>query len=84
MSEARPNDDICSMDAVTMAAEIRAKRLSPVAVTEAVLERMDRLESTLHAYCTPTPELAGRLPNALSPPSRTARRSEPSRASRWQ
>ncbi len=58
MSEARPNDDICSMDAVTMAAEIRAKRLSPVAVTEAVLERMDRLESTLHAYCTPTPELA--------------------------
>jgi len=58
VSEARPNDDICSMDAVTMAAEIRAKRLSPVAVTEAVLERMDRLDSTLHAYCTPTPELA--------------------------
>jgi len=51
-------DDICSMDAVTMAAEIRAKRLSPVEATQAILERMDRLEPTLHAYCTPTPELA--------------------------
>lgn len=58
MTQARPNDDICSMDAVTMAAEIRAKRLSPVEVTEAVLERMDRLDPTLHAYCTPTPDLA--------------------------
>jgi aspartyl-tRNA(Asn)/glutamyl-tRNA(Gln) amidotransferase subunit A len=46
------------MDAVTMAAEIRARRLSPVEVTQAVLERMERLEPTLHAYCTPTPELA--------------------------
>jgi len=60
VTETRPSDDICSMDAVTMAAEIRAKRLSPVEVTEAVLERMDRLESTLHAYCTPTPDLARR------------------------
>jgi len=46
------------MDAVTMSAEIRAKRLSPVEATQAILERMDRLEPTLHAYCTPTPELA--------------------------
>ncbi len=51
-------DELCTMDAVTMAAEIRARRLSPVEVTQAVLERMDRLEPTLHAYCTPTPELA--------------------------
>lgn len=58
VAETRPNDDICSMNAVTMAAEIRAKRLSPVEVTEAVLERMERLEPTLHAYCTPTPDLA--------------------------
>ena len=51
-------DELCTMDAVTMAAEIRARRLSPVEVTQAVLERMERLEPTLHAYCTPTPELA--------------------------
>jgi aspartyl-tRNA(Asn)/glutamyl-tRNA(Gln) amidotransferase subunit A len=51
-------DELCAMDAVTVAAEIRAKRLSPVEVTQAVLERMERLEPTLHAYCTPAPELA--------------------------
>ena len=51
-------DELCTIDAVTMAAEIRARRLSPVEVTQAVLERMERLEPTLHAYCTPTPELA--------------------------
>src|SRR3954470_1800032 len=51
-------DELCAMDAVTVAAEIRAKRVSPVEVTQAVLERMERLEPTLHAYCTPAPELA--------------------------
>ncbi len=58
MTEARAGDDICSLSAVTMAAEIRAKRLSPVEATQAVLDRMDRLDGTLHAYCTPTPDLA--------------------------
>lgn len=58
MTEKNENDDICTMDAVTLASEIRAKRLSPVEVTEAVLRRMDRVDPTLHAFCTPTPELA--------------------------
>lgn len=58
MTEAQGTDDICSMTAVTMAGEIRAKRLSPVEVTKAVLDRMERLEPTIHAYCTPTADLA--------------------------
>jgi len=59
VSELQPlDDDVCSMDAVTMAAEIRAKRLSPVEATQAVLDRMSRLDPTLHAYCTPTPDVA--------------------------
>jgi aspartyl-tRNA(Asn)/glutamyl-tRNA(Gln) amidotransferase subunit A len=49
---------ICRTDAVTLAAQVRAKEISPVEVVEAVLERMDRLEPELHAFCTPTPELA--------------------------
>ena len=52
------NNEICRMDAVTLANHIRAKRLSPVEVTDAVLDRMDKLEPILHAFCTPTPELA--------------------------
>jgi len=46
------------MNAVELAAQIRAKQLSPVEVIDAVLARMDQLEPHLHAFCTPTPELA--------------------------
>jgi aspartyl-tRNA(Asn)/glutamyl-tRNA(Gln) amidotransferase subunit A len=54
-----PNaNDICRMDAVTIAARVKAKELSPVEVVDAVLSRMDKLEPTLHAFCTPTPDLA--------------------------
>jgi aspartyl-tRNA(Asn)/glutamyl-tRNA(Gln) amidotransferase subunit A len=49
---------ICRTDAVTLAAEIRAKRISPVEVIDAVLERMERLEPHIHAFCTPAPDLA--------------------------
>ena len=51
-------NDICRMDAVTLASKIRAKELSPVEVVEAMLARMDRLEPALHAFCTPTPDVA--------------------------
>ena len=51
-------NDICRMDAVTLAGKIRAKELSPVEVIEAELSRMDKLEPILHAFCTPTPDLA--------------------------
>lgn len=51
-------DEICRIDAFSLAAAIRAKQLSPVEVVEAVLDRMTRLDSELHAFCTPTPELA--------------------------
>ncbi|MBL0730607.1 amidase [Piscinibacter sp. HJYY11] len=46
------------MDAVTLAKRIRSKELSATEVTEAVLRRMDVLEPYLHAFCTPTPEVA--------------------------
>jgi aspartyl-tRNA(Asn)/glutamyl-tRNA(Gln) amidotransferase subunit A len=48
------------MDAVTLAKHIRSKKLSPVEVIDAVLARMEKLEPILHAFCTPTPELARR------------------------
>ena len=46
------------MDAVTLVAHIRTKCLGPIEVVDAVLARMERLEPHLHAFCTPTPELA--------------------------
>jgi aspartyl-tRNA(Asn)/glutamyl-tRNA(Gln) amidotransferase subunit A len=46
------------MDAVTLTSLIRSKHLSPVEVVDAVIARMERVEPLLHAFCTPTPELA--------------------------
>lgn len=51
-------NEICRMDAVRLAGLIRTKKLSAVDVTRAVIDRMDRLDPHLHAFCTPTPELA--------------------------
>jgi aspartyl-tRNA(Asn)/glutamyl-tRNA(Gln) amidotransferase subunit A len=58
VSTTAPANEICRMDAVHLAREIRARNLSPVEVVDAVLARMDRLEPVLHAFCTPTPEAA--------------------------
>jgi len=52
------DNEICRMDALTLAAYIRDKQLSASEVTEAVLRRMDALEPHIHAFCTPTPEVA--------------------------
>src|SRR5947207_10668727 len=46
------HEDVCYLSAVDLAAAIRAKTLSPVEVTRAVLERIDRLNPTLNAFCT--------------------------------
>ncbi len=51
-------NEICQMSAVDLAAQIRTRQLSPVEVVDAVLARMERLEPHLHAFCTPTPNLA--------------------------
>lgn len=44
-------DDICYLSAVDLAAAIRARMLSPVEVTRAVLDRIDQLNPTLNAFC---------------------------------
>ncbi|WP_343716805.1 amidase [Inquilinus sp.] len=41
-----------------VAAKLRARALSPVELTEAMLARIERLEPALRAYALPTPELA--------------------------
>ena len=51
-------NEICRMDAVTLAEKIRTKQLSPTEVTEAVLARMDKLNPVIGAFCTPSPDVA--------------------------
>src|SRR3712207_5335631 len=50
--------DICSMSWAAQAELIRTKQASPVEITEAVLNRIAELESTLHAFCTLTEDIA--------------------------
>src|SRR5437667_10527996 len=54
---ALPNE-LCRMDAVTLARQIRKNSVSPREVINAVLARLEKLEPILHAFCTPTPDLA--------------------------
>jgi aspartyl-tRNA(Asn)/glutamyl-tRNA(Gln) amidotransferase subunit A len=49
-------DDLAFTPATELAGLIRAKKLSPVELTRAVLERIERLNPTLNAFCTLTPE----------------------------
>ncbi len=46
------NEDLCYLSAVDLAGAIRAKEVSPVEVTEAVLQRIERLNPLLNCFCT--------------------------------
>jgi len=50
--------EIRAMPATELTTRTRGGELSPVEVTEAALAQVDRLDDTLHAFVTPTPDLA--------------------------
>jgi aspartyl-tRNA(Asn)/glutamyl-tRNA(Gln) amidotransferase subunit A len=50
--------DLCYAPATELAALVRARQLSPVELTRAVLARIERLNPALNAFCTLTPEIA--------------------------
>ncbi|HXY94416.1 MAG TPA: amidase [Acidimicrobiia bacterium] len=56
--EPTSDDELLWLPAWRIAQEIAAKRVSPVEVTELALGRIDRLDGTLHAFLTVTPEVA--------------------------
>jgi Asp-tRNA(Asn)/Glu-tRNA(Gln) amidotransferase A subunit family amidase len=52
------HDEIAWMSATEMAQAIRSKKLSPVEVTKAMLERIERINPRINAFCLVTPEMA--------------------------
>ncbi len=50
--------DLCDTPATQLVALIRAKKLSPVELTRAVLERIERLNPVVNAFCTVTADAA--------------------------
>jgi amidase len=52
------NDDLCFTAATRLAALIRARKLSPLELTRAFLDRIERINPALNAYCTVAAEQA--------------------------
>jgi len=52
------NDDVCVLSLEAVAAEIAARRISPVELTRTLLDRIERLNPLLNAYITVTGEQA--------------------------
>jgi amidase len=52
------SDELCYLDLVEVGRHIKARQLSSVEVTQAVLDRVFRLDPRLKAYATLTPDLA--------------------------
>ena len=50
--------DLCFLPAADMAAAIRKKKISPCEIVEAVLGRIEKVNSEVNAYCTVVPEMA--------------------------
>ena len=50
--------DLCYTSALDLGRMIRAREISPVEIAKTVLERIDRLNPTLNAFLTVTPDLA--------------------------
>ena len=51
-------EELCFRPATDLAADIRSRRLSPVELTQAVLDRIEALNPVLNCFCLPTPDLA--------------------------
>ncbi|MCU1645122.1 MAG: putative amidase [Nocardia sp.] len=63
-------NELCYLSATEIVGRITRREVSPVEVLDATLDRMQEVEPTLHAFCTPTPDLARaqaiRLADALA------------------
>ena len=64
-------DPLLDEDATTLAKLIRDGEVSAREITQATLERMDQREPHIHAFCTPTPDIA--LAQAKSVDAKRAR-----------
>jgi len=51
-------EDICFMSACEMAEKIRTQELTSVEITEIIIERIEKINPIINAYCTPTFDIA--------------------------
>ena len=51
-------EDICFMSAFEMREKIKSQELSSVEITETIIERIEKINPLLNAYCTTTFDIA--------------------------
>ncbi|MBY9018191.1 MAG: amidase [Candidatus Lokiarchaeota archaeon] len=51
-------EDICFMSAFEMREKIKNQELSSIEITETIIERIEKINPIINAYCTPTFEIA--------------------------
>ena len=51
-------EDLCYMSAVEMGTKIKTQELSSLEITEAIIERIEKVNPLINAFCTPTFEIA--------------------------
>jgi aspartyl-tRNA(Asn)/glutamyl-tRNA(Gln) amidotransferase subunit A len=51
-------EDICFMSALDMFDSIRKQELTSEEITETIIERIEKVNPIINAYCTPTFDLA--------------------------
>ena len=50
--------NLCFLSAGEMAAAVKKKKISPVEVADAILDRIEKINPKVNAYCTVVPEMA--------------------------
>ena len=51
-------EDICYMPAYEMAEKIKRQELTSLEITEIIIDRIEKINPVINAYCTPTFDLA--------------------------
>ncbi len=54
-------EDICFMSAYEMAEKIKTQELTSLEITETIIERIEKTNPIINAYCTPTFDLARKM-----------------------
>ena len=54
-------EDVCFMSACEMVEKIKTQELTSVEITETIIERIEKINPLVNAYCTPTFDLAREL-----------------------
>ena len=51
-------EELCFLPAHVMAEKIRTQEISSLEITEAIIERAEKINPIINAYCTPTFDFA--------------------------